>query len=339
MPSGSLIGVGCGLVSALLIASAGTGSVLAIPLFFLVALPGFIAGLGWGSGAAIICALTGALVVGVALSPAMGLFHFAAVGLPVAVLCYLALLARPASPTPAPQAAQTAPATGGGKPALEWYPAGNLVVAAAFYAGLLTSIAVLMIGADYNSYATTIRGFLESQITKNPLLSKLVEAHNPEELSRLLDYLVRAFPPASALNWLMTILANLLIAGKIVEMSGRAIRPWPPLTTLAYPSSFSLAFLLALGATLVQGMIGVLGSAFLAAFFFAFLVLGLTVVHVIVRGTPGATFLLALVYIGIFLFGWVALIVAAIGVGEPFTKLRERFGSRRPPNQPGSSPV
>lgn len=337
MPKGSLIGVGCGLVSALLIASAGTGSILAIPLFFLAALPGFIAGLGWGSTAAFICALTGAIVVGVALNPALGLIHFVAIGLPVAVLCYLALLARPAGPAPAQAGAEAA--AGGSAPGLEWYPPGNLVATAAIYAGLVTSVGVLMIGTDYNSYATSIRGFLDTQITDNPLLSKQVEALKPEELSLILDRLVLVFPPASALNWLMMVLANFLIAGKIVEMSGRAIRPWPPMTTLTYPSSFSIAFLLALGATLVQGMVGLLGSAFLAAFFFAFLVLGLTVVHVIARGAPGSTFLLVLVYIGIFVFGWVALIIAAIGVGEPVAKLRERFGSRRPPNQPGSSPV
>ena len=59
-----LIGIGAGLASAALFASAWTGTVLGMfVLFFLSPMPVAIAGLGWGWGAGAVAAATGALVV------------------------------------------------------------------------------------------------------------------------------------------------------------------------------------------------------------------------------------------------------------------------------------
>ena len=46
--------------------------------------------------------------------------------------------------------------------------------------------------------------------------------------------------------------------------------------------------------------------------------------------------LLATVYIGILLLGWVAIIVAIVGLAEPLVNLRQRAGSgRQPPKNDG----
>ncbi len=97
MNSPLLIGIGAGLVSAVLFASTMTGSLLAVALFYITALPGFLAGLGWGTRAALACAVTGAALVTILLAPLTGLGYFLTLGLPIFILCNMALLARPAN--------------------------------------------------------------------------------------------------------------------------------------------------------------------------------------------------------------------------------------------------
>ena len=57
---------------------------------------------------------------------------------------------------------------------------------------------------------------------------------------------------------------------------------------------------------------------------------GLAVIHVYSRGVPFRALLLAAVYLGILLLGWVAIAVAIVGLGEPMFRLRER-GRSQPP--------
>ena len=132
-----LIGAGAGLVSAALFASAATATSLAGILFYLAPLPICLAGLGWGWIAAAVAALAGMVVVGGVLGLAPGAVFAGAIAMPMAVLCYLALLSRPAA---APQ--------GQASVGLEWYPVGRLVGWAAVIAGALAAIMVLTLGYD-----------------------------------------------------------------------------------------------------------------------------------------------------------------------------------------------
>ena len=129
-----LLGAGAGLVSAALFASAATGTALAGILFYLAPLPICLAGLGWGGTIAAVAALAGTLFAGIALGLGAGAIFGGAIALPLTVLCYLALLSRPAA------AAQS------GQSTLEWYPIGRLVGWAAIIAGALAGIMVLMLG-------------------------------------------------------------------------------------------------------------------------------------------------------------------------------------------------
>jgi hypothetical protein len=76
-------------------------------------------------------------------------------GLPVAVICYLALLARPVDETAAP-----------GTSALEWYPAGHLVTAAALIAGGLATISMLLLGPDLEALRALLRDLIENVFLK-----------------------------------------------------------------------------------------------------------------------------------------------------------------------------
>jgi len=155
MPTPFLIGAGAGLVSAALFASAATAASLAGILFYLAPLPICLAGLGWGWIAAAIAALAGMVAVGGVLGLAPGALFVGAIAMPMAVLCYLALLSRPAV---APQGQ----ASGG----LEWYPIGRLVGWASVIAGALAAIMVLTLGYDADSYRDSIKDLLQNTALK-----------------------------------------------------------------------------------------------------------------------------------------------------------------------------
>lgn len=313
-----LIGAGAGLVAAALFASAATATALAAILFYLAPLPICLAGLGWGTTAAAVSALTGTTVVAGALGLATGAIFALGVGGPMAVLCYLALLSRP---TAAPQKA----GTGG----LEWYPVGRLVGWGAVMAGLLAGAMVLMLGYDADFYRELIKNVLEHSALKE--LDQGGTLINDSTIGGLSSALARAMPAAFAIIWQSIALFNLWLAGVIVDASGRALRPWPQLDAFELPNAFFLAFTGSLLAPFLPGMAGLLAIGFAGALLFAYVLQGLAVLHAFTRGMPFRGVLLAVVYLGILLLGWVAIAIAILGLSEPMLRLRERAAARGQP--------
>lgn len=310
-----LIAAGAGLVSAALFASAATGTAIAGILFYLAPLPICLAGLGWGWVAGLVAALSGGIVVGLVLGPAAGFVFAASIGLPLAVLCYLALLSRPV------------PAGGPGQQAVvEWYPVGRLVGRAAAISGLLAGLLILMLGYDAETYRETIKEVLQHSALKD--LDKDGTLFNEETIGSLSSVLARALPAAFAIVWQCIALFNLWLGGVIVRASGRNQRPWPQLDALELPSAVFLAFVAALVLSFLPGILGLIATGFAGAFLFAYVLQGLAVLHAYTRGMPFRGALLATVYLGMVLLGWLAIAVAILGLSEPMLRLRERAAPR-----------
>jgi Predicted membrane protein (DUF2232) len=311
MPIPLIIGAGSGLVSAALFASAATATALAGVLFYLAPLPLCLAGLGWGGMAALVSAVTGTIVIAASLGPATAAIFAVSIAAPMALLTHLALLSRPLA-TPQGQVTQT----------VEWYPAGRLVGWAAIMAGLLAAILVLIVGYDQDSYKEMIRQMLEHSALKE--LDRDGTLFTEETIASMSAMIARALPAAFAIVWLTITLFNLWMAGLIVDASGRALRPWPDLHALELPNALVPIFAAALLASFMPGLPGLVATGFAGALLFAFVLQGLAVIHVYSRGVPFRALLLAAVYLGILLLGWVAIAVAIVGLGEPVFRLRER---------------
>jgi len=325
MPIPLLIGAGSGLISAALFASAATATALAGVLFYLAPLPVCLAGLGWGGMAALFSALTGTVIIGAVLGPATAAVFAISIAAPTALLTYLALLSRPAL---TPQGQQVA--------ALEWYPPGRIVGWAALIAGLLAGLLVLFLGYDQDSYRDSIREILNQSALKE--LDRDGTLFTDENIANLSTVLARALPAAFAVVWLTITLFNLWMAGLIVDASGRALRPWPDLHALELPNAFLLVFAAALAAAFLPGLPGLLATGLAGALLFAYVLQGLAVIHVYSQGVPARGLLLATVYLGILLLGWVAVIVAILGLAEPLLGLRQRANrGATPPNNDGST--
>jgi len=307
MPASLIISIGSGLVAAALFAASVTGTSLL--LAWLAPLPLCLAGLGWGGTAALISALTGTSIVAIGLGLAPATMFAALVAAPFALLTHLALLSRP---IPSAEGQPSA--------ALEWYPPGRIVGWAAIIAGLLAAILLLPAAYDQESYRELIR----EALNRLKELDRDGTVFTEENIADLVPIFARALPAVFAIGWLTIALFDLWIAGWIVDASGRALRPWPDLHALELPNGFLLIFAPALLVSFLPGMPGLFATGLAGALLIAYTLQGLAVIHVYSRGLSFRSVLLATVYLGILLLGWVAIIVAIIGLAEPSLNLRGR---------------
>lgn len=322
MPQIILISFGAGVASALLFAAVSTGSLLAIGLFYLAALPILLAGMAWSHIAGAAAAAIAAIAVGVFLGPWFALSYLIGVGLPAAILAYLALLARPEPSAP------------GG---LDWYPPGRLVLATAIIAALIVTLVILNFGLDFESYQTSLRSAVERVLRAQLGLAPGAPLRMPNggDPARLIDLMIAVLPPMAALLMMLTNIANLWFAARIARSSGRLKRPWPDIPAMALPTATSIALAAALALSFMSGMLALVAAVFAATLFLAYALVGLAVLHSITAGLAVRTFILGAVWALVLVLGWPLVLAAIVGLADAALGLRGRFAGRgAPPSQP-----
>ncbi|WP_430929529.1 hypothetical protein [Methylobacterium tardum] len=146
------IGIGAGLVSALLFGVLLKATPLAILLYLVAPLPILIVGLGWSHKAALAAVATGSLALALLIAPFMGLAFGAYIALPAWWLAYLTLLGRE---TPN---------------GLEWYPTGRLLGWIAATAALAFIAIAVLSSPNHAAFDAQLRG----------LANTLVQARMPD---------------------------------------------------------------------------------------------------------------------------------------------------------------
>jgi len=313
MNNPAAIGALAGLVSALLFVSAASSTIVAALLVYITPLPLMVAGLGWGIRASLIGLAAGMVVAALTFSINVAITYVLTLAGPAALLVYLALLSRPD-----PQSPQ----------GLAWYPPGRLIAWAAVMAGAIGAGAAVVLAASFEGYEAGIRALFDEAL-RPALEQQSEEPLNEEQITQTLGFVGGILPGAVASVWLLIMLINMWLGGKIASVSGRLIRPWPALTPMEYPRFVPLVFLGALLVTMFAGLTSAIGAAFTGAFLLAYLIMGLVVIHAVTRGSAFQPVILVLLYVGILLVGWLALIVALLGISEPLLKLRERAAQSR----------
>jgi hypothetical protein len=152
---------------------------------------------------------------------------------------------------------------------------------------------------------------------------------DPEKAQALIDFSVRFAPTASSAIVLLTTLANMYGAQKILSLNGKAIRTGVDVGTLAYPQTYLISFAAGLCLTFLGGLPGFFGGAYAAVGIMAYAIIGFIVVHKITAGHTFRPVMLGLAYVLTLVFTWLGLLVMmGIGLLDTFFNLREKFGKK-----------
>jgi hypothetical protein len=306
-----LVGLGAGLVSALLFAVVVTGSALAVGLSLVAPLPIFIAALGWSHRAGLVAVAAGGVATALAFRPAAGMAFGLGWALPAWWLAFLALLGRSRA-----------------EGALEWYPLGRILLWIAAAAALVTLFAVVALGSgDYGSYRDAMRQALEAFLridAGSPAASPL-PAPSGLSAAEILNGFIAAFPAFLASSFALILALNLWLAARVVAISGRLARPWPFIPETAMPRGALLALGGGMAAALLPGFVGAAGLAVIGALGVAFALQGLALMHDLSRGRSGRGLLLASAYAFALFLSQIALPVLALaGIADSAFGLRDR---------------
>jgi hypothetical protein len=332
MPQFALIGLAGGFASAVLFMSATAGGPMGrVFLYFLAPLPSFLAGLGWGAPSALIAALAASAGIGVVLGgiwPA--LVFLISQGLPIVILCHLALLNRPIGSAPPDDSED------GSAAAFEWYPVGRLLAAAALIAGSLSVMSLLLLGGDLEQVRNALREVIEKVFAQD-LAALRDKPLTHEEIDALAHLGLYLLPAASATSWLAGFSLNLWLAGRITQASGRLTRPWPDLAAMTFPPGMAWGLVIAIAFTFLPGYLGLISSGFAGAMVFAYMLMGLAIIHYVTRGKAQRPFILWSVYFLLLLFNsWMAAVIALLAIAEPISPLKRwPSSSSGPPAQRG----
>lgn len=305
-PSHILLSIAAGISATLLTLSALSMSLGGVLLSSLAQLPIFLVGLSLGVHAAALAAASSMAVASLMVRLEFGVFFGLAVGVPAVILIRQALLCRMESGT------------------LRWYPPAGL-----FLTALGLSIAVM----------TTA---LPSALWPNP--DQLGRARDileslPAELrgdiggapgEGLIRMALAFLPGFLGIGFFFLLAVNASLAQFMLGRFGRTLRPSPALRDLALPGWFATGAAIAGIGALLPGHAGIVGGnlALLCAVGFVFA--GLAVLHAILHDTPARGVLLAIAYAALLLFAPAIIVIAILGIAEPWLKLRERFAGPAP---------
>ncbi len=302
----SLMAVAAGMASAFALLSLVSGSLLAMPLFYLAPLPLYLTGLAWGAKAAGIAALGGTLAIGVAGGLLVATPYAVVMAAPAWLVCRHALRSR-----------SNANAT----TVDDWYPVGDLLARMTLMALTLFVVAALSIGGEGGGLYASVDAALRSGF------EQMAPHLDPATISRSVDAMVPLFPGMLGANWLLMTAVNAAIAQGVLKRSGRNLRPSPAYGSLALPQWAAWPLLAAALMALVgSGDIEYLGRNMALVAATPFFLLGLVVVHRIIGGIQGRGAMLIAFYMILLISGWASLVVAGVGLLELWVGLRQRFG-------------
>ena len=335
------IGIGAGLVSALLFGVLLKATPLAIVLYLVAPLPILIVGLGWSHKAALAAAAAGSLALALVIAPFMGVAYAAYIALPAWWLAYLTLLGRETSS------------------GLEWYPTGRLLGWTAATAALAFIAIAVLSSPNHAAFDAQLRGLARTLVqvrdpAARPTPDRRAEVPQPEvtesgsdpapdteqapkagadeaEVTRteVADALARVVPAFAANGLALLLTFYLWASARIVKISGRLPRPWPDLPATAMPRTTLVTLAAAVLMCFAPGYVGVFGVALVGAFSAAFALQGLAAFHDRSRGRPGRGLMLFGMYLILFVTQGVALVALTL-----FGLADTALDRRRPKDNP-----
>lgn len=331
-----LFAVAAGVASALAGLAFLARAPAAILLIYLGPLPLMLVGLGLGWRAVFTASGVGVLVAGLLAGTPAALLYAVGHALPSLIVVWLGLSNRVGVNIlvdgPAEAGAKNGPADSPLPGLTEWYPHGHIVAWLAALAAAMIVFAGLWFSPG-EGFRATVSGHIETGLTA------LIPMLGGTDRTQVIATMVGLFPGWIGVSWVAMGTINAIAAEVILIRAGRALRPKPAWADLTLPDWLSWALVgAALLALIGPGDVGYMGRNLALALALPHFLLGLAVVHGLVRRTPQPRAILAGFYVVLFMSAWALLVVAAVGVLEHWIGLRNRIpGDPRPgANAPGA---
>jgi len=323
-----LMAIAAGMASAFFVLSLVSGSILAMPLFYLAPMPLYLAGLAWGAKAAGVAMLGGTLAVGVAGGLLLTMPYAVVMAVPAWLICRQVLLNRPLT---AGQGAANQGVAGQGVAgtATDWYPIGDILAWMTMAALGIFMVAAMSIDGGDQDVRDAVAGGLATGF------EQMAPHLGPEAIANSVAAMAPLFPGMLGANWLLMTVVNAVMAQGLLRRGGRNARPTPVYSELTLPQWCAWPLLAAAVMALVgSGDMQYLGRNMALVAATPFFMLGLAVVHFIVARLKARGGLLIIFYMILLVSGWAALVVAGVGLLELWIGLRHRYAGGTGPHNP-----
>ena len=295
-----LTGALAGITAALLVLGASVQLSFSAVLYAASALPILLVGLGWGNAAAISAVVTAAVLGAIAISPTFALMMTLVTLLPAGWLSHLANLARPASEL------------GGPDHLMAWYPLSDILLHLCALVTLAVIVTGFMVGYGPDLVSQMVDALFTSFAQQQPEVS-----FDPAATAQTKSLLLLMLPAIQGAMWVVLLFAAYYIATRIVNASGRALRPRednPSALRMNRNSIF--IFLAGLAATFFGGIPAMIGATVVGTFGAGFLLSGFASLHFHTRGKDWRLPALILLYLASLILMLPAFFILVVGLSD-----------------------
>jgi len=311
MPRTISFAIGAGVLSALFFALVLTSAPEAFLITPFSMLPLLLIGMSGTATTTALSAIAGIIVFGL-ISGGIGwaALYAATEAVPAYGLSRLALRRRPDA---------------NGR--LHYTSAGTLYTVATLYAAAFVIVLHLAFFEADSGFFATLQAIIQAGLG-----ATIGRGAAPAEVQQLAAEIAMGVPGALAGWWLVILLGNLAITQALLTRWKSMQRPPLWLSRMTLPrwlAGLTLAALLYF--FIAPSDAGFLGKTFAVILFLPCFFVGLVCIHYLCRGWPPGPFVLAGVYLILFIVLWPTLIAATIlGIAEQWIRLRERLGGPQP---------
>ena len=313
--SSPLVPAVLGLLSAVLTLASVTIPTIGVLTLPVAAAPLFYAGLTRNvRGAGIAC---GVALLGALLFAGIGGFLLLALisAGPAMIVAWYANLSRPVD--------EDDPAS-----PVEWFPLSEIMARLAIYVTLVVLGIVVATGYDPATLSDQLGAAMRTIFVEAGRQNPELTLPSDERIAEQTALFARFVPGLLPAGLLLVLFTSLAVASLIARARGSQRRERDDVPAEAGLPVAALAVFAVAVACLALGLLPVAAMAITGALGFLFALIGLAVIHYLVRGRPTRSIMLVLLYIALLLIPWLWFPLLLLGLAETLLGLRARFLNR-----------
>ena len=302
-----LIAVICGLLTAVMLFAPLRLGVAGAVILFLSVLPLHVSTLGFGTIAGLLSAAVAAIVFAIGYGPLPAIASFALTLLPAVWLGHMAGLVREE------------------ENGAEWFPLSTLLFRLILLCAILVIATGIMSGYDAETLSASIDQLYANMFSAMKDTPSGVKVPDAATIENLAKQGARILPVIMPISLILMHVINLFLGARFAPSREWMLRPRDDIPASTSLPTVAVALLaLALVGTIFGGNIALIAKIFVGALTAGFAMVGLAVIHFMLRGSPFKNMVLTLCYAVTLFTLFPAFIFAAIGLAETLIGIRFR---------------